>query len=73
MHESQCVVCLNPRLAEERARKREDLLKDTEAILGRIAGIVRRKGSKLRGLRKSTAGWDAKPTGARWKNTSTSR
>ena len=46
------VVCLNPRLAEERARKREDLLKATEAILGRIAGIVRRKGSKLRGLEK---------------------
>lgn len=46
------VVCLNPRLAEERARKREDLLRATEAILERIAGIVRRKGSKLRGLEK---------------------
>ena len=46
------VVCLNPRLAEERARKREDLLKATEAILERIAGIVRRKGSRLRGLEK---------------------
>ena len=46
------VVCLNPRLREERARKREDLLKATEAILERIAGIVRRKGSKLRGLEK---------------------
>ena len=46
------VVCLNPRLAEERARKREDLLKATEAILWRIAEIVRRKGSRLRGLEK---------------------
>ena len=46
------VVCLNPRLREERARKREDLLRATEAILERIAGIVRRKGSKLRGLEK---------------------
>ena len=46
------MVCLNPRLREERARKREDLLQATEAILERIAGIVRRKGSKLRGLEK---------------------
>ena len=46
------VVCLNPRLLKERARKREDLLKATEAILRRIAEIVRRKGSRLRGLEK---------------------
>ena len=46
------VVCLNPRLREERARKREDLLKATEAILQRIAEIVRRKGSRLRGREK---------------------
>ena len=46
------MVCFNPRLAAERARKREDLLKDTEDILGRIAEIVRRKGSKLRGAEK---------------------
>ena len=46
------MVCFNPRLAEERARKREDLLKATEAILQRIADIVRRKGSRLRGLEK---------------------
>ena len=46
------MVCFNPRLAAERARKREDLLKATEAILRRIAGIVRRKGSRLRGAEK---------------------
>ena len=46
------MVCFNPRLAEERGRKREDLLKATEDILGRIAGIVRRKGSRLRGREK---------------------
>ncbi|MCY4021976.1 MAG: IS1634 family transposase [Anaerolineaceae bacterium] len=46
------VVCFNPRLAGERARKREDLLKATEAILGRIQAIVRRKGSRLRGVEK---------------------
>jgi len=46
------VVCFNPRLAEERARKREDLLQATEQILRRIAAIVRRKGSRLRGVEK---------------------
>ena len=46
------LVCLNPRLRAERARKREDLLKATEAILGRIAARVRRKGSRLRGVEK---------------------
>ena len=46
------VVCLNPRLAVERARKREDLLQATEASLRRIAAIVRRKGSRLRGVEK---------------------
>ena len=43
------MVCFNPRLRQERARKREDLLRATEAILERIAQIVRRAGSKLRG------------------------
>ena len=46
------MVCFNPRLAAERARKREDLLQATEAILKRIADIVRRKGSKLRTAEK---------------------
>ena len=44
------VVCLNPRLAQE--RKREALLQATEASLRRIAEIVRRKGSRLRGVEK---------------------
>lgn len=43
------LVCLNPRLRRERARKREDLLVATEAILEEIARIVRRPGSRLRG------------------------
>ena len=43
------MVCLNPRLRDERARKREDLLQATEAILEEIARTVRRPGSKLRG------------------------
>ena len=43
------LVCLNPRLRAERARKREALLEATEAILLHIQQIVRRKGSRLRG------------------------
>ena len=43
------IVCLNPRLRDERARKREDLLRATEAILEEIARVVRRPGSRLRG------------------------
>ena len=43
------LVCLNPRLREERTRKREDLLLATEAILEEIARVVRQPNSKLRG------------------------
>ena len=40
---------LNPRLRDERARKRKDLLQATEAILEDLARSVRRPGSQLRG------------------------
>ncbi len=43
------LVCLNPRLRAERARKREALTEATEAILLHIQQIVHRKGSRLRG------------------------
>ena len=43
------MVCLNPRLREERRRKREALLKATEASLEEIARIVGQPRSKLRG------------------------
>ena len=43
------MVCLNPRLREERARKREALLAATEKILTGVQAMVRRKGSRLRG------------------------
>ena len=42
------MVCLNPRLKEERARKREELLQATEATLTEIARAVRRPGARLR-------------------------
>ena len=43
------MVCLNPRLRDERARKREDLLQATERILAEIARIVHNPRAKLKG------------------------
>ena len=43
------VVCRNPLLAEERARKRAELLAATEAELAMIAAAVARKRNPLRG------------------------
>ena len=43
------VVCQNPLLAEERARKREELLSATETDLGRIRARVERAKNPLRG------------------------
>lgn len=43
------VVCRNPLLAEERARKRRDLLAATEADLAEVAARVRRTKRPLRG------------------------
>jgi hypothetical protein len=43
------IVCRNPLLAEERARKREDLLAATERDLSRIKLAVERKRAPLRG------------------------
>ena len=43
------IVCRNPDLARERARKREDLLAATERDLSRIAAQVRRRHAPLRG------------------------
>src|SRR5207237_6990449 len=43
------VVCKNPLLAEERARKRAELLAVTEKELTRIAARVQRARSPLRG------------------------
>ena len=43
------VVCKNPLLAEERARKREELLTATETDLGRIKTRVERAKNPLRG------------------------
>jgi hypothetical protein len=46
------IVCRNPTLAEERARKRAELLKHTEADLATIATATVRKRNPLRGQDK---------------------
>ena len=43
------MVCFNPRLRDERRRKRGELLQAAEGRLEEIARTVRRKGSRLRG------------------------
>jgi transposase len=43
------IVCRNPDLAAERARKREELLAETEKDLGRIKAAVERRRNPLRG------------------------
>ena len=46
------MVCRNPLLAEERARKREELLRATEALLDPIAAATRRDRQRLKGADK---------------------
>ncbi len=46
------MVCRNPLLAEERARKREELLRATEALLDPIAAATRRDQRRLKGADK---------------------
>ncbi len=46
------IVCRNPLLAEERARKREELLQATEAQLNPIAAATQREKRPLRGKEK---------------------
>lgn len=44
------IVCKNPLLAGERARKREELLQCTERDLGKIAAATRRRKKPLKGV-----------------------
>ena len=46
------MVCRNPLLAEERARKREELLRATEALLDPIAAAASREKRRLKGADK---------------------
>jgi Transposase DDE domain len=50
--DDRLVVCRNPWLAAERARKRLDLLAATEADLGKVANAVARRTKPLRGADK---------------------
>lgn len=47
--DERLVMCRNPLLAAERARKRQDLLAATEAELAKVAKVVTRKRKPLRG------------------------
>ena len=46
------VVCINPLLGDERARKRRELLASTEAILDKIVAVTKRTSRPLRGKDK---------------------
>ncbi len=46
------MVCRNPLLAEDRARKRQELLEATEALLEPIAAATRRDKRRLEGALK---------------------
>jgi hypothetical protein len=46
------VACRGPALAAERARKREELLASTEALLGQVKAAVERESRPLRGKEK---------------------
>ena len=47
--DERLIVCRNPLLADERARKREDLLAATEKLLAKVKAKVDRKRKPLRG------------------------
>src|SRR5438034_4228037 len=47
--DERLIACKNPILAEERARKREDLLKSTEKELAQVAAATQRPKRPLRG------------------------
>jgi len=50
--DERLIVCKNPLLADERARKRSELIDATEKQLGKIAAAVRRPKNPLRGAAK---------------------
>lgn len=50
--DERLIVCRNPLLADERARKREDLLAATEKALAKIAAATRRRRAPLKGKDK---------------------
>src|SRR5512135_281723 len=67
------IVCKNPLLAEERARKRLDLLAATEAALARIGAATQRPGGRSAARTKSPCGWAKCSAATRWESTFASR
>lgn len=47
--DERLIVCRNPLLAEERTRKREALLKETDRLLAKVQKAVRRRRKPIRG------------------------
>ncbi len=64
------IVCRNPDLARERARKREDLIAATERDLAKIAASVARKTQPLRGAAEVGIAVAPRSTSTRWPSTS---
>jgi hypothetical protein len=60
------VVCKNPLLAEERRRKRDELLALTEADLSKIQARVTREKNPLRGAAEIGKAVALSWAGARW-------
>jgi hypothetical protein len=64
------MVCKNPLLADERARKRKELLAATEADLAKLQARVQRPKIRCRATQKSARRWVPCWASARWANTS---
>ena len=64
------IVCRNPLLAEERRRKREELLAATEKALEKVAQATRRSKKRCRARTRSDFGWEGCWGVSRWANTS---
>ncbi len=64
------MVCRNPLLAGERARRRETLPEATEKLPEPIAAATRREKRRLRGKTGSARGWAGSSAGTGWPDTS---
>ena len=67
------LVCRNPLLAEERARKRGELLAATEVELAKIAAATQRARRRCAASRRSRCAWGASSAASTWPSTSSWR
>ena len=66
------LVCLNPRLREDRARKREELLAATEGVLAEIAASGKRRKPGARNRERTRAAVGEQANRGRCESTSSS-